>query len=163
MSNMSKFHEDYAALTADALEKLKADFKEFFAANPDVFVFGLRTYRPSFNDGDACLFTITGIYARLTSLQTGIATGSDENDEDENDEDGDDLEYPYGVSLDWGQDWFLSNHPELTAEQVITIKNCYALAGQIYGADQLIEQGFGEGVKVKITLDDISIETYRYD
>jgi hypothetical protein len=84
MSALEKLNgsvEKLANLRKELESTLVKTLQEFIAESPEIVALGWYQYTPSFNDGDACTFTLGDVHVRL-------APAEGEKYEDEDSEDG---------------------------------------------------------------------------
>lgn len=157
MSNLRQWAEVRKQLMAQASEKVKDDFKEFFSQNPEVTAIGIVGYTPFFNDGDPCYYSIKSVCFAIPSMTT------DEEDQEEEDYytrafkgNGKMYEVDYDVDS-WYR--YTPSTPE-ALRGVIT--NCHQLQKDIKSGSELIKAAFGDHVAVLVNRENIVITEFNH-
>lgn len=129
-------------------EALQAEVKKFFEKWGDAAPGAIRwrQYSPFFNDGDACEFSVHGVYAFSSPNCETPEDGSEEEDDYE------------GLSLyNYGP-----GYKRLDAK-FPWVADFEALASVIEGNEDLMEAAFGNHVQVTCTAAGIEVDDYDHD
>jgi hypothetical protein len=140
--------------------------------DPLVECFGWRQYTPYFNDGDPCVFSAHGLWARPsrrvgriegvgTVEMTGPLAGEDEDEWDENRDD-----YEVADGSTWGA---YANRWEMTGDYAGPSETAYlrlrTLGDAIDGGtfDEVLLDAFGDHADIKVTRTKIHVDEYTHD
>lgn len=130
-------------------EIFKLAFKEFFDANPEVYVVGWRQYTPYFNDGDTCEFNCYAEYAFVSNAKDyeNIQWGEYSGDE----------EGIWIADSDYGD-----TNEDMIPESVIA--NTNALRSLLAKIDEdVFLDMFGDHVQVFATREGFDVQDYSHD
>lgn len=139
-----KLSEARALALAQAKETFAPALKEFMTLHPEIAQLRWTQYRPYFNDGEACLFSVHELEF--------LPVGNDPNGE--TDEEVDDTE------ADWFTTWSDKPPEGVSATTYQAVRD---LSAMIQGNDELLEAVFGDHCRVIVTPDDVTVEEYSHD
>jgi hypothetical protein len=129
------------AFQEEAQKVVQPTLQEFMRAHPAIKAVGWTQYTPYFNDGDACVFSVHGLYAST----------KDERDDSLYDDATWDEVYSYkGATIPEGlseTDW----------------KDLNELSEALSGMEDELEAIFGDHVKVIVTTEGVEVEEYEHD
>ncbi len=154
-----KRKEEYKDLIKKEGKKaLKEKFKEFFTKFPEIKAINWSQYIPSFNDGDACSFTFSGLHfvfkETKESKKINQAEDSEELEEDSEDEDSNE---PEGLST-WDYKYESEQgNLEMNKDLYDAMKELESL---LSSHEDLLEDLFEVHVKVMATRKGFSTEEY---
>ena len=143
-------------------ELIKADFAEFFAANPKVTAIAWTQYAPYFNDGDACTFSVHE-FQYTTAPESEVDNVFDELDWGEpGDSSGAFVSGPAYESYDYETKTFVYR-TDVDPEEVAVGKNLAQLERDIV-EDDLFETIFGSDCSVMVRRDgSVKIGEFSHD
>lgn len=137
--NLVEALDSFAAKRAEMAEAAKGligpGLQLFMRENPEVKAFGWTQYTPHFNDGDPCVFGVSGFYASFV----------DERDEDLY---GDGWVEIYGTTEECSR---------------ATSKALDGLRKTLSKAEPELQSAFGDGVRVIVTQEGVDVEEYDHD
>lgn len=119
-------------------EMLKKEFQDFFTANPTIEAVGWTQYTPYFNDGDACVFSIHCVYARVKGQSEIPLADTNMSEETEG--------------------WTSSYGLEGDAKEAVK-----KLEAKMESCQDVFEIIFGDGVEVIATSEKFIINDYAHD
>lgn len=136
--------DEYKAMIKDAGKAAMSEaLQAFFAAHPQVRSINWRQYTPHFNDGEPCTFGIRGTYVVPVAMEGG--------DED----DCGDYELGY-LSYHVGKD----DSKWVTAQLA---KDGKQVDRMLNDNEEILQEAFGDGVKVIASASGIEVEEYDHD
>lgn len=84
LDKLVKLKEDYVKeMKKEGKAALNDAFKEFFTEFPEVQGIRWTQYAPHFNDGDACVFSLHGMYATFDKTRVAEELGEDFDEADQ--------------------------------------------------------------------------------
>lgn len=129
-----------------AQNEFKEVWKEFFQAFPQVRAVGWTQYAPSWNDGDACTFSIHGIYYTTQTINLDSKSLQRGHFEDYDDED---EETARTTQVEWKYVGYGIEKLEQTLQEIEELD------------DSLFQNAFGESTVVIVT--PTTIHTFEYN
>lgn len=144
---INKYNQIKAELTDVVNSELKAEFSAFFKENPEITALGWTQYAPHFNDGEPCTFSVGSLYF---SRDSNVNYDSPFEDDDE-DEDGNLVDCRWESTYSWTNDAYNQHIPSCVKE-LVKLKDSVP--------DSIMQDVFGDDVKVFITKEEIRIEDY---
>lgn len=136
LESLAKMQTDYQlAMKENGKTAILAALQGLFEQFPELEAFHWRQYTPYFNDGDACVFHVRSIGARITGRP-----------EDAGD-------YDDGYEDNWG---LRESHPEI-AEALGEFEK------QADAIEEAFQMVFGDHCEVTVTRVGVEVESYEHD
>ncbi len=165
LKELRKLKEEYQEkISKDGEAALKVALKDFFDKNPEVASLGWVQYTPYFNDGDACVFGVHGVYLSFNDMDVARTFLTNECT----------WEYDYNTQklvrpladeeiLEAQEDSGYGGWDSYNLKESPLKESLRDLSAQICDADDLMEMIFGDHVKVTAYKDRIEVDEYEHD
>lgn len=134
---MEKVQEARKQATEQAKATLGPALQQFLKDNPEVKSIVWTQYTPYFNDGDPCVFGISEVYFLKTEIE----------------------EFDYNEIVEGDEGNTISTYRNETPIG----KACKELAQMLNDAEEVLEEVFGDHVRVIVTSKGVDVQDYEHD
>lgn len=161
LKKIKTIREELSKAQESAAKDIMGMLKELMKANPLLVGMRWHQYVPSFNDGDACEFSIAGPDFKFDESINGasLSKKADEDDEDYDSDEGWVDEYEVEDFLKEKTD--VLNFEKL-ADLKVAVKSAEAVFAELSHMETELENMFGQGVQVIVTASGVETEDSDY-
>lgn len=147
--NLKAFEKQKKDLIKNVKKDLKSVLKELFSTIPEIKSIYWTQYSPYFNDGDSCTFSLNTILISNTDKAFVDYEGEELDDYLEEDEDSDKF---------WVIDYYSIDKQYIPNKEHLKLLKDFVNA--LYKSEELLEEIFGNHVKVIGTKSGFRVEDY---
>lgn len=156
LDKMNKIRDDLKKAEKAASKDIMDVLKKMMADNPLIVGLKWQQYTPSFNDGEPCVFSISGPFIKFDEK----ISGAGDNDADEEQENGGFLDANYDIDDDfYKKKSDIFNFKEIK-ELKKTVKDVCAVYSHLEAMDTQLQEMFGDNIEVIVTKDGVETEDY---